>query len=159
MRDFGSIQSPQNAFYLNLGLESLHLRMERHCQNALAVAKFLKAQEKVAWVHYADLEGDEYHELAKKYCPKGTCGVLAFGIKGGRETSIKFMDSLKFASIVTHVADAKTCLLHPASHTHRQMSDEQLAEAGVATDLIRLSVGIENVEDLIADLQQALDRI
>ena len=159
MRDFGSIQSPQNAFYLNLGLESLHLRMERHCQNALAVAKFLKSQEKVAWVHYADLEGDEYHELAKKYCPKGTCGVLAFGIKGGRETSIQFMDALKFASIETHVADAKTCLLHPASHTHRQLTDEQLAEAGVATDLIRLSVGIENVDDLIADLQQALDKI
>ncbi len=159
MRDFGSIQSPQNAFYLNLGLESLHLRMERHCQNALAVAKFLQSQEKVAWVHYADLEGDKYHDLAKKYCPKGTCGVLAFGIKGGRDTSIKFMDSLKFASIETHVADAKTCLLHPASHTHRQLTDEQLEEAGVATDLIRLSVGIENVDDLIADLQQALDKI
>lgn len=159
MRDLGSIQSPQNAFYLNLGLESLHLRMERHCQNALAVAKFLQSQEKVAWVRYADLENDPYHDLAKKYLPKGTCGVLAFGIKGGREKSIKFMDSLKFASIVTHVADAKTCLLHPASHTHRQMTDEQLAEAGVATDLIRLSVGIENVEDLIADLKQALDKI
>ena len=159
MRDLGSIQSPQNAFYLNLGLESLHLRMERHCQNALAVAKFLEAQEKVAWVRYADLESDPYHDRAKKYLPKGTCGVLAFGIKGGREKSIKFMDSLKFASIVTHVADAKTCLLHPASHTHRQMTEEQLAEAGVASDLIRLSVGIENVEDLIADLRQALDRI
>lgn len=159
MRDLGSIQSPQNAFYLNLGLESLHLRMERHCQNALAVAKFLQSQEKVAWVRFADLENDPYHDLAKKYLPKGTCGVLAFGIKGGREMSIKFMDSLKFASIVTHVADAKTCLLHPASHTHRQMTDEQLAEAGVATDLIRLSVGIENVEDLIADLKQALDKI
>ncbi|MDD6037012.1 MAG: O-acetylhomoserine aminocarboxypropyltransferase/cysteine synthase [Lachnospiraceae bacterium] len=159
MRDLGSIQSPQNAFYLNLGLESLHLRMERHCQNALAVAKFLQSQEKVAWVRFADLENDPYHDLAKKYLPKGTCGVLAFGIKGGREKSIKFMDSLKFASIVTHVADAKTCLLHPASHTHRQMTDEQLAEAGVATDLIRLSVGIENVEDLIADLKQALDKI
>ena len=159
MRDLGSIQSPQNAFYLNLGLESLHLRMERHCQNALAVAKFLQSQEKVAWVRFADLENDPYHDLAKKYLPKGTCGVLAFGIRGGREKSIKFMDSLKFASIVTHVADAKTCLLHPASHTHRQMTDEQLAEAGVATDLIRLSVGIENVEDLIADLKQALDKI
>ena len=156
MRDFGSIQSPQNAFYLNLGLESLHVRMERHCSNALAVAKFLKANDKVAWVHYADLEGDEYHELAKKYCPKGTCGVVAFGIKGGRQASIDFMDKLNFVSIVTHVADAKSCLLHPASHTHRQMTDEQLLEAGVAPDLIRLSIGIENVDDIINDLKQAL---
>lgn len=159
MRDFGSIQSPQNAFYLNLGLESLAVRMERHCANALAVAKFLKANDKVAWVHYADLEDDEYHEMAKKYLPKGSCGVLSFAIKGGRANAIAFMDSLKFASIVTHVADAKTCLLHPASHTHRQMSEEQLLEAGVSPDLIRLSVGIENVEDIIADLQQALDQI
>ncbi|MDE6712378.1 MAG: O-acetylhomoserine aminocarboxypropyltransferase/cysteine synthase [Lachnospiraceae bacterium] len=159
MRDFGSIQSPQNAFYLNLGLESLAVRMERHCANALAVAKFLKASDKVAWVHYADLEDDEYHEMAKKYLPKGSCGVLSFAIKGGRANAIAFMDSLKFASIVTHVADAKTCLLHPASHTHRQMSEEQLLEAGVSPDLIRLSVGIENVEDIIADLQQALDQI
>ncbi len=159
MRDFGSIQSPQNAFYLNLGLESLAVRMERHCANALAVAKFLKASDKVAWVHYADLEDDEYHEMAKKYLPKGSCGVLSFAIKGGRADAIAFMDSLKFASIVTHVADAKTCLLHPASHTHRQMSEEQLLEAGVSPDLIRLSVGIENVEDIIADLQQALDQI
>lgn len=156
MRDFGSIQSPQNAFYLNNGLESLHLRMERHCQNALAVARFLKTQEKVAWVHYADLEDDQYHDLAKKYLPKGTCGVLSFGIKGGREASIAFMDKLKIASIATHVADAKTCLLHPASHTHRQMTDEQLKEAGIAPDLIRFSVGIENVEDIIEDLRQAL---
>ncbi|MCQ2422606.1 MAG: O-acetylhomoserine aminocarboxypropyltransferase/cysteine synthase [Lachnospiraceae bacterium] len=156
MRDFGSIPSPQNSFYLNLGLESLHVRMERHCSNALAVAKFLKDNEKVAWVHYADLEGDEYHDLAKKYCPKGTCGVVAFGIKGGRQASIEFMDKLQFASIVTHVADAKTCLLHPASHTHRQMTDEQLIEAGVAPDLIRLSVGIENIDDIINDLKQAL---
>lgn len=159
MRDFGSIQSPQNAFYLNLCLESLAVRMERHCANALAVAKFLKANDKVAWVHYADLEDDEYHEMAKKYLPKGSCGVLSFAIKGGRANAIAFMDSLKFASIVTHVADAKTCLLHPASHTHRQMSEEQLLEAGVSPDLIRLSVGIENVEDIIADLQQALDQI
>lgn len=159
MRDFGSIQSPQNAFYLNLGLESLAVRMERHCANALAVAKFLKANDKVAWVHYADLEDDEYYEMAKKYLPKGSCGVLSFAIKGGRANAIAFMDSLKFASIVTHVADAKTCLLHPASHTHRQMSEEQLLEAGVSPDLIRLSVGIENVEDIIADLQQALDQI
>lgn len=159
MRDFGSIQSPQNAFYLNLGLESLAVRMERHCSNALAVAKFLKANDKVAWVRYPDLEGDEYHELAEKYLPKGSCGVLAFAVKGGRGKAIMFMDSLKFASIVTHVADAKTCLLHPASHTHRQMTEEQLMEAGVSPDLIRLSVGIENVGDIIADLQQALDKI
>lgn len=159
MRDFGSIQSPQNAFYLNLGLESLAVRMERHCSNALAVAKFLKANDKVAWVHYSDLEDDEYHELAKKYLPKGSCGVLSFAVKGGREKAIAFMDSLKFASIVTHVADARTCLLHPASHTHRQMTEEQLLEAGISPDLIRLSVGIENVEDIIADLQQALDKI
>ena len=156
MRDFGSIQSPQNAFYLNLGLESLHLRMERHCSNALAVAKFLKNHEKVAWVHYAGLEGDEYYDLAQKYMNGNTCGVLAFGIKGGREASIAFMDKLQLASIVTHVADAKTCLLHPASHTHRQMSEEELLAAGVNPDLIRLSVGIENVDDLIADLEQAL---
>ncbi len=156
MRDFGSIQSPQNAFYLNLGLESLHLRMERHCSNALAVAKFLKNHEKVSWVHYAGLEGDEYYDLAQKYMNGNTCGVLAFGIKGGREASIAFMDKLKLASIVTHVADAKTCLLHPASHTHRQMSEEELLAAGVNPDLIRLSVGIENVDDLIADLEQAL---
>ncbi len=156
MRDFGSIQSPQNAFYLNLGLESLHLRMERHCSNALAVAKFLKNHEKVAWVHFAGLEGDEYYDLAQKYMNGNTCGVLAFGIKGGREASIAFMDKLQLASIVTHVADAKTCLLHPASHTHRQMSEEELLAAGVNPDLIRLSVGIENVDDLIADLEQAL---
>lgn len=159
MRDLGSIQSPQNAFYLSIGLESLHLRMERHCQNALAVAKYLEANEKVAWVSYPDLENDKYNDLAKKYLPKGSCGVLAFGIKGGREKSIEFMDSLKLATIVTHVADARTCLLHPASHTHRQLTDEQLIEAGVAPDLIRLSVGIESVEDLIADLEQAFAKI
>ena len=158
MRDFGSIQSPQNAFYLNLGLETLHLRMKRHCENALAIAKFLKAQDKVAWVHYADLEDDKYNDLARKYMPNGTCGVLAFGIKGGRDASIAFMDKLKLVSIVTHVADAKTCLLHPASHTHRQLTDEQLKEAGVAPDLIRLSVGIEDVEDIISDLKQALEK-
>ena len=159
MRDFGSIQSPQNAFYLNLGLESLAVRMERHCSNALAVAKFLRDNDKVAWVHYSDLEGDEYHELHEKYLSGGSCGVLSFAVKGGREKAIQFMDSLKFISIVTHVADAKTCLLHPASHTHRQMTEEQLLEAGVSPDLIRLSVGIENVEDIIADLQQALERV
>lgn len=159
MRDLGSIQSPQNAYYLNLGLESLHLRMERHCKNALAVAKFLEAEEKVAWVNYPDLEGNKSYELAKKYLPKGSCGVLSFAVKGGREKANKFMDSLYLASIVTHVADSKTCLLHPASHTHRQLTDEQLKAAGIAPDLIRFSVGIENVEDIIADLKQALERI
>ena len=156
MRDFGSIQSPQNAFYLNLGLETLHLRMRKHCENALEVAEFLRRQDKVAWVHYADLEEDKYNDLAKKYMPDGTCGVLAFGIKGGRSASIAFMDKLKLVSIVTHVADAKTCLLHPASHTHRQLTDKQLEEAGIAPDLIRLSVGIEDVNDIIDDLKQAL---
>ena len=159
MRDLGSIQSPQNAFYLSNGLESLHVRMDRHCSNALAVAKFLKESDKVAWVSYPDLEDDKYNDLAKKYLPKGSCGVLAFGIKGGREKSIAFMDSLKLAAIVTHVADARTCLLHPASHTHRQMTEEQLIEAGVAPDLIRLSVGLESVEDIIEDLKQAFDKI
>ena len=159
MRDLGSIQSPQNAFYLMNGLESLHVRMERHCENALAIAKFLKSNDKVAWVSYPDLEDYKYHELAQKYLPDGSCGVLAFGIKGGREKSIQFMDSLKLATIATHVADAKTCLLHPASHTHRQMTEEQLIEAGVAPDLIRLSVGIESVDDLIDDLKQAFDKI
>lgn len=159
MRDFGSIQSPQNAFYLNLGLETLHLRMKRHCENALAVAKFLEKHKKVAWVHYPDLESDKYHALANKYLPDGTCGVLAFGIKGGRDISIQFMDKLKLASIVTHVADSKTCLLHPASHTHRQLSDEQLREAGIAPDLIRFSVGTENVSDIIDDLKQALEQL
>lgn len=159
MRDLGSIQSPQNAFYLMNGLESLHVRMDRHCSNALAVAKFLKNNDKVAWVSYPDLEGDEYYELAKKYLPNGSCGVLAFGIKGGREKSIEFMDSLKLCTIATHVADAKTCLLHPASHTHRQMTEEQLIEAGVAPDLIRLSVGLENVDDLIDDLKQAFEKV
>lgn len=155
MRDLGSIQSPQNAFYLSLGLESLAVRMRKHCQNALAVAKYLENNDQVAWVKYADLENDPYHELAKKYCPNGTCGVLSFGLKGDRDTAEKFMDSLKLASIVTHVADAKTCLLHPASHTHRQMSEEQLKEAGIATDLIRFSVGIEDADDIIDDLKQA----
>ncbi len=159
MRDLGSIQSPQNAFYLNNGLESLHVRMERHCKNALAVARFLKSSDKVAWIHYPDLEGDEYSELAQKYLPNGSCGVMAFAVRGGRAKAIEFMDSLRLATIATHVADARTCLLHPASHTHRQLSDEQLAEAGIAPDLIRLSVGIENVDDLLEDLKQALDKI
>ncbi len=159
MRDLGSIQSPQNAFYINIGLETLHLRMKQHCENAQKIAEFLSAHEKVAWVNYAGLETDKYHDLAVKYCPNGTCGVLAFGIKGGRDKSIRFMDSLELCAIATHVADSKTCLLHPASHTHRQMTDEQLAEAGIAPDLIRLSVGIENADDLINDLKQAFDKI
>ncbi|MBE6137507.1 MAG: O-acetylhomoserine aminocarboxypropyltransferase/cysteine synthase [Erysipelotrichaceae bacterium] len=159
MRDLGSIQSPQNAFYLNLGLETLHLRMARHCENALKIAKFLSNHEKVSWVHYAGLESDPNYELAKKYLPNGTCGVLAFGVKGDRAKQNKFMDSLKLIYIATHVADGKTCLLHPASHTHRQLTDEQLKEAGISPDLIRLSVGIENADDLIEDLRQALELI
>ena len=159
MRDLGSIQSPQNAFYLMNGLETLHIRMQRHCQNALAIAEYLSNNEKVAWVDYPDLPNDKYNNFAKKYLPNGSCGVLAFAVKGGREKSIKFMDSLKLAAIATHVADTKTCLLHPASHTHRQMTEEQLIEAGVAPDLIRLSVGLENVDDLIDDLKQAFEKI
>ena len=157
MRDLGSTQSPQNAFLLNLGLETLHLRMARHCENAQKVAEFLQDSPQVAWVHYPGLPGDKYHALAQKYMPHGTCGVIAFGLKGSRQDAIEFMDRLKLAAIVTHVADARTCVLHPASHTHRQLSDEQLIEAGVAPDLIRLSVGIENVEDIIADLCQAMN--
>ncbi len=158
-RDFGCCQSPQSAFYINLGLETLHLRMKQHCENALKVAQFLKAQDCVEWVKYADLPDDECHDLAKKYLPHGTCGVLCFGIKGGREKSIKFMDSLKVCQIATHVADSKTCLLHPASHTHRQLSDQQLLDAGITPNLIRLSVGIEDVRDIIADLTQAMKQI
>lgn len=157
MRDLGSIQSPQNAFLLNIGLETLHLRMERHCTNALKVATWLKNNDKIAWVNYPGLEGDRYYERAKKYMPNGTCGVITFGLKGGREESIRFMDSLKMIAIVTHVADARSCVLHPASHTHRQMTDEQLLAAGVQPDLIRFSVGIENADDIIADLEQALN--
>ena len=159
MRDFGSIQSPQNAFYINLGLETLHVRMAKHCSNAKAVAEFLNKNDKIAWVHYPDLENDKCHALQQKYLPKGSCGVIAFAVKGGRDAAIKFMDNLKFASIVTHVADAKTCLLHPASHTHRQLSDDQLREAGVDPDLIRFSVGIEDVDDIINDIKQALECI
>ena len=157
MRDLGSTQSPQNAFLLNLGLETLHLRMARHCENAQKVAEFLRDCPQVAWIHYPGLPGDKYHALAQKYMPHGTCGVIAFGLKGSRQEAIEFMDRLKLAAIVTHVADAKTCVLHPASHTHRQLSDEQLIEAGVAPDLIRLSVGIENADDIIADLCQAMN--
>lgn len=157
MRDLGSIPGPQNAFLLNLGLETLALRMERHCSNAIAIAKYLKDNELVSWVSYPGLEGDPQYELAKKYMPHGTCGVISFGVKGGREAATKFMDSLRLASIVTHVADSKTCVLHPASTTHRQLTDKQLEDAGVSSDLIRLSVGIEDVDDIIADIQQALE--
>ena len=159
MRDLGSIPSPQNSFLLNLGLETLHLRMRAHCDNALKVAQWLENNPKVGWVNYASLPSNKYYPLAQKYMPNGTCGVIAFGLKGSREEAIKFMDNLDFISIVTHVADARTCVLHPASHTHRQMSEEQLREAGVAPDLVRLSVGIENVEDIIADLEQAMAKM
>ena len=159
MRDLGSIPSPMNAFLLNVGLETLHLRVPRHCENALKVAQYLENHEKVAWVNYAGLPGNKYYELAKKYMPKGTCGVISFGLKGGRDISVSFMDKLKLAAIVTHVADARTCVMHPASHTHRQLSEEELVEAGVQPDLIRFSVGIENADDIIADLEQALAEI
>lgn len=159
MRDLGSIQSPQNAFLLNLGLESLHVRMERHCSNALKVAKFLQSNDKVGWVVYPGLEGDASFELAKKYCPNGTCGVVSFGVKGGRAAAEKFMKQLKVIAIETHVADARSCCLHPASATHRQMTDEELYAAGVSPDLIRLSCGIENADDLIEDIASALSEI
>ena len=159
MRDLGSIQSPQNAFLLNLGLETLHLRVPRHCENAQKVAEWLEANPQVKWVNYCGLKSSKYYELAQKYMPNGSCGVIAFGLNGSREEAIKFMDALKLACIVTHVADARTCVLHPASHTHRQLTDEQLMEAGVAPDLIRLSVGIEDANDIIADLEQALEQI
>ena len=159
MRDFGSTPAPQSAFLLNLGLESLHVRMERHCANGLAVATFLKNHPNVTWVTYASLEGDKYYDLAQKYMPKGTCGVVSFGVKGGRSAAEKFMKHLKVAAIETHVADARTCCLHPASATHRQMSDEELLAAGVSGDLVRYSCGLENADDLIADLKQALESI
>ena len=158
MRDLGSIPAPQNSFLLNIGLETLALRMRQHCANAQKVAEWLERNDRVSWVNYAGLPSNKYHALAQKYMPDGTCGVIAFGLKGTREDAIRFMDNLEFISIVTHVADARTCVLHPASHTHRQMSDEQLREAGVAPDLVRLSVGIENAEDIIADLEQAMSR-
>ena len=157
MRDLGSIPSPQNSFLLNIGLETLHLRVPRHCENAQKVAEYLQSREDVAWVNYPGLENDKYHALAQKYMPNGTCGVISFGLKGGRQAAGEFMDKLKLAAIVTHVADARTCVLHPASHTHRQLSDEQLREAGVDPSLIRLSVGIENVDDIIEDIRQALE--
>ena len=159
MRDLGSSQSPQNAFLLNLGLETLHLRVPQHCRNAQAVAEYLEKHPRVAWVHYCGLKSNKYYELAQKYLPNGSCGVIAFGLKGTREDAIHFMDSLQMINIVTHVADARTCILHPASHTHRQLSDEQLKEAGIAPDLMRLSVGIEDVSDIIDDIEQALKRI
>ena len=157
MRDLGSIQAPMNAYFLNLGLESLALRMKRHCENALEVARFLETCEQVAWVNYPDLPGNKYYERAQKYLPNGSCGVIAFGIKGGRDAAEAFMSRLKVAMIATHVADAHTCILHPANSTHRQLSDEELIAGGVGPDLIRLSVGIENVEDIIDDLKQALE--
>jgi O-acetylhomoserine (thiol)-lyase len=157
MRDLGSAQSPQNAFLINIGLETLHLRMQRHCENAQKVAEYLEKNEKVAWVNYIGLKSNKYYHLAQKYLPNGSCGVITFGLKGGRDNSIQFIDRLKFAAIVTHVADARTSVLHPASHTHRQLSDEQLIAAGVAPDLIRLSVGIEHADDIIDDIAQALN--
>lgn len=159
MRDLGSIPAPQNSFLLNLGLETLHLRMRQHCDNAQKIAEFLNNDERVAWVRYSGLEGDSSYKLAQKYLPNGSCGVIAFGLKGDRETAIKWMDSLEMINIVTHVADSRTCVLHPASHTHRQLSEQQLIEAGIAPDLIRLSVGIEDVDDILDDIKQALDKI
>jgi len=159
MRDFGCTQSPQSAFLLGLGLESLHVRMQRHCENGLAVAKFLSKHPNVAWVKYPNLEGDADHELACKYLPNGSCGVVSFGVKGGRAAAEKFMKNLKLGAIETHVADARTCCLHPASATHRQMNDEELRAAGVSPDLVRYSCGIENADDLIEDLDQALSAI
>jgi O-acetylhomoserine (thiol)-lyase len=156
MRDLGSVQSPQSAFYINLGLESLHVRIKRHCENGLAVAKFLEASDKIEWVTYADLPGDKYHELAKKYCPNGTCGVVSFGVKGGRKAAEEFMKKLKLIAIETHVADARSCCLHPASATHRQMNDEELIACGITNNLVRLSCGLENAQDLIDDIKQAL---
>ena len=159
MRDLGSIQAPQNAYYLNLGLESLHLRVKRHCENAQAIAEYLQKHEKISWVKYCGLPGDEYYELGQKYLPNGSCGVVSFGVKGGRATAEEFMGNLRVAAIETHVADARTCCLHPASATHRQMNDAELAAAGVTPDLVRLSVGIEDAADLIADIEQALAKI
>ena len=159
MRDLGSIQAPQNAFYLNLGLESLHVRMKRHCENGQAVAEYLQSDDRIAWVTYPGLPGDKYYDLAQKYLPNGSCGVVSFGVKGGRKAAESFMKNLKLAAIETHVADARTCCLHPASATHRQMNDEELTAAGVSPDLVRFSCGIENAEDLIADIKQALDNM
>ena len=159
MRDLGSIPSPQNSFYLGIGLETLHLRMPRHYENALAVAKFLENNDKISWVSFSALEKDSQHKLAQKYLPDGSCGVISFGVKGGRNAATKFMDSLKLASVVTHVADSRTCVLHPASTTHRQMNEEELRQAGISSDLIRMSVGIEDAEDIIEDIKGALEAI
>ena len=159
MRDFGSVQSAQNAYILNIGLESLHVRMERHCENALKIAEFLSKHEKISWVRYPGLKGDKYYDLAQKYMPRGTCGVVSFGVKGGRKAAEKFMGGLKIAAIETHVADARTCCLHPASATHRQMNEQELLAAGVSGDLVRLSCGIENADDLIADIANALANV
>lgn len=156
MRDLGAMPSPQNAFLLNIGLETLFLRVPRHCENAMKTAKYLSENDKIAWVNYPDLEGNKYKALADKYLPNGSCGVISFGIKGGRDAAVKFMDSLKLAAVVTHVADARTCVLHPASTTHRQLTDKQLEECGVAPDMIRLSVGIEDISDILEDIDQAL---
>lgn len=159
MRDLGSIPSPHNSFLLNIGLETLFLRMERHCQNAIAVAKYLEGNDKIAWVNYPSLEGNKYYSLAQKYMPSGSSGVISFGVKGGRDAAVKFMDGLRLAAIVTHVADSRTCVLHPASTTHRQLTDEQLNSAGISPDLIRFSVGIEHIDDIIADIEQALENV
>ena len=159
MRDFGSIQSPQHAFYINLGLESIHVRMKRHCENAQKVAEFLAESDKIDWVRYCGLKGDKYYELGQKYLPNGSCGVISFSVKGDRASAEKFMKSLKIAAIETHVADARTCCLHPANATHRQMTDEQLEAAGIPPTLIRYSCGLENADDLIDDIKQALDQI
>ena len=159
MRDFGCSQSPQSAYYLNLGLESLHVRMPKHAENGLAVAKYLLSDPRIDWVVYPGLEGDKYYDIAKKYMPNGTCGVVSFGVKGGRKAAEKFMKNLKLAAIETHVADARTCCLHPANATHRQLSDEQLKAAGISPELVRFSCGIEGAEDLINDIKQALDNI
>ncbi len=159
MRDFGSIQSPQNAFLLNLGLESLHVRMQRHCENAQKVAEFLNSDSRISWVRYCGLKGDKYYELAQKYMPKGSCGVVSFGVKGGRKAAEKFMKNLRLIAIETHVADARSCCLHPASATHRQMNDNELVAAGVSPDLIRLSCGIESADDLIDDIKNALESL
>lgn len=159
MRDMGMAPSPNNAFLLNLGLETLHLRMERHCSNAQKVAEYLESNNQVSWVNYPGLKSNKYYNLAKKYLPKGTCGVISFGVKGGREAAMKFMDNLKLAAIVVHVADARTCVLHPASTTHRQLTDQQLVDCGITPDMVRMSIGIENVEDIIADIDQALNSI
>lgn len=159
VRDFGVAPSAMNAFLLNMGLETLHLRMERHCENAMKVAEFLENNDKIAWVNYPKLKSNEYYDLAEKYLPNGACGVISFGIKGGREAAVKFMDSLKLAAIVVHVADLRTCVLHPASTTHRQLTEEQLVAAGIGSDLIRMSVGIENADDIIEDIKQALNEV